>query len=63
MELKESEAQRAKKEVYAEIKNLYIQLRKEYPEASNHRIITTIADKVGYTAIGVYGILKKMEII
>lgn len=61
MNVMKTKAQRKREREYEKIMTLYDRLREANPEASDNAIFETIAAKVGWTRMGIFKVVRRLQ--
>lgn len=61
MNIIKTKAQRKREKEHGKILSMYVKLREANPEASDNAIYETIADKVGWTRIGISKVVRRQK--
>lgn len=61
MNIIKTKAQRKREKEHGKILSMYVKLREANPEASDNAIYETIADKVGWTRVGISKVVRRQK--
>lgn len=58
-----TQAEKTREKKHAEIVNLYLKLKNEYPDQPDNRVYKAMEEKVGYSSMGIRQVLINRGII